>query len=213
MQRTSATTRLLASWCSNAVLQSDRTVFLGTSKLISGSNYLLTVNGVRDQAAIPNSIEPNSQWLLQASDFYPLDIGGPALPGSLTQAENGINVVASGTGLGNSSDQFTFSYQEISGDFDLKVRLQRLDFADTWTIAGLMARADLTNTSQFVGVFSTPSINGTFFEYRSPGAGPQITGSFPANYPYTWLRLQRTDGVNFTGYASYDGLPGQSSDR
>ena len=92
----------------------------------------------------------------------------------------------------------------------MKVRLQRLDFADTWTFAGLMAertpsQASVTNC-QFAAVLSTPSVNGTFFEYRTNGAGPQITGSFPANYPLAWLRLKRDLGTIFTGYASFDGL-------
>ncbi|MDB6033249.1 MAG: hypothetical protein JWM16_3587, partial [Verrucomicrobiales bacterium] len=192
---------------SNAVLQSDnRSVFLATSKISSGSNYLVTVNGVRDRATTPNIIVPNSQWVLQASDFYPQDIGGPSLPGSFVQNGNGLDITASGSGLSAAGDQMTFGYQQRRGDFDVKVRLQRLDFADTWTFAGLVAREDLTTNCQFAGVFSTPSINGTFFEYRTNGGGPQITGSFPANYPYTWLRLQRLNGQTYNGFASYDGL-------
>ena len=37
-----------------------------------------------------------------------------------------------------------------------------------------------------------------------PAARPSTGGSFPANYPNTWLRLNRA-GNTFTGFASYDG--------
>ena len=76
---------------SNAVLQSDnRSVSLATSKLFSGSNYLLTVSGVRDRATTPNTIAANSQWLFRAADFYPQDIGNPALAGKLSRMETGL---------------------------------------------------------------------------------------------------------------------------
>ena len=84
--------------------------------------------------------------------------------------------------------------------------MQRLDYADAWTTAGLMAREDLGTNSRFAGVFSTPSVSGSFFQYRSTTGGvAQTSGSFPANYPYTWLRLKRDFGTIFTGYASHDG--------
>ncbi|HEY1790009.1 MAG TPA: lamin tail domain-containing protein [Verrucomicrobiae bacterium] len=52
---------------------------------------------------------------------------------------------------------------------------------------------------------ATPAINGCFFEWRDPRVStPNTAGNFPANYPNTWLRLQRV-GNTFTGYAGYDG--------
>jgi len=95
----------------------------------------------------------------------------------------------------------------MRGNFDVKVRVQRLDFADPWTSAGLMVRTNLDTATAFAGVFCTPSISGTYFQYRTnTGVIPQVTGSFPVNYPYTWLRLAKTgNGSTFVGYASYDG--------
>jgi len=49
-------------------------------------------------------------------------------------------------------------------------------------------------------------MNGSFFEWRDPTASTARTsGSFPVNYPMTWLRLKRSGNV-FAGFASYDGL-------
>ncbi len=189
-----------------AVLRDSRSVTLTTTPLVMGATYTLTVNGVRDRADTPHTIAPNSQRSFLSADFYPQDIGSPLVTGSLTFAENGVNVVGSGTGLSGASDQFNFSSQQRRGDFDVKVRVQRLDFADMWSMAGLVAREDLSTNGRYAGVFGTPSAAGTFFQYRANvGTGAEATGSFPANYPYTWLRLQRVGGTRFNGYASLDG--------
>ena len=46
---------------------------------------------------------------------------------------------------------------------------------------------------------------GSFFEWRDPaGSTANTNGSFPVNYPFTWLRLRRV-GDTFTGFAGYDG--------
>src|ERR1041384_4361485 len=51
----------------------------------------------------------------------------------------------------------------------------------------------------------TPSISGCYLQSRATTNGAAtLSGSFPANYPHTWLRLRRA-GNQFTGYAGYDG--------
>jgi regulation of enolase protein 1 (concanavalin A-like superfamily) len=77
--------------------------------------------------------------------------------------------------------------------------------SDIFAQAGLMAREDLASNARFAASFTTPSINGSSFEWRDPaGNTTTAAGSFPANYPNTWLRLQRV-GNTFNGYAGYDG--------
>src|SRR6185503_1276280 len=89
--------------------------------------------------------------------------------------------------------------------FDLKVRLASVSLADAWSEAGLMARESLVGGSRFGSAMGTPSISGCYFQSRGATNGAAtLTGSFPANYPNTWLRLQRV-GNQFTGYAGYDG--------
>jgi len=191
---------------SAASLRDSHSVNLTTTPLVLGGAYTLTVNGVRDRATPANSIAPNSQRTLLAADFFPQDIGAPARPGALAFVANGVDITASGGDLGGTNDQFHFSYEARRGDFDVKVRVQQLDFADAWTVAGLMAREDLGTNSRYAAIFSTPSIAGTFFESRTNlGAAAQRSGNFPVNYPATWLRLQRVGGTRFNGYASLDG--------
>jgi hypothetical protein len=182
-----------------------RTIVLTTGPVTYGSNYVITVNNVRDRAATPNVILANSQLAFLATDFTPQDIGGPAQPGSLTPVAGGYTVMAGGTGIGGTTDQFHFDYQLQSGDFDVKLRVQSMSLSDTWAKAGVMARESLAANSRFAASMATPTLAGCFYQYRDPpGAAAVTTGSQPVNYPFTWLRLRRL-GNQFTAYAGVDG--------
>ncbi|MBI3192536.1 MAG: immunoglobulin domain-containing protein, partial [Pedosphaera parvula] len=182
-----------------------KTITLTTSALTIGTPYTLTVNNVKDRAATPNTILANSQISFTAVDYAPADLGNPAQPGSSAPAGNGLHVVAGGTDIGGTSDQFHFDYQTRTGDFDLQVRVQSLGNTDLFAEAGLMARETLDANSRFAATLATPSLNGCSFVYRSTTAGAAASaGSLPANYPNTWLRLKRSANT-FTSYASYDG--------
>jgi len=191
---------------SNAVLESAQTnVTLTVSPMTPGQTYTLTVNGVADRAAAANPVAPNSQVQFTALSYTPVDIGNPALAGSGSIVHNTFWVSGAGTNIAGAADQFFFYYQPVPGNFDLKTRVASLSVVDLWTKAGLMARETLTANSRFAMAVATPSAAGTYFLSRSVvGANPVAAGSFPVNYPSTWLRLTRSNTV-FTGYASLDG--------
>ena len=189
-----------------ATLNADKqTVVLTTSPLTYGSNYWITVNNVRDRATMPNIIATNTKVTFSALQYAPQGLGNPAVSSVVTAAGNGFNVTAAGNDFGGSADQGSFSYQTYSGNFDIAVRVAGLSLSDIFAKAGLMARENLSVSSRFAAAMTTPTMNGSFFEWRDPtGGNASTTGSFPANYPNTWLRLRRV-GNAFTGFASYDG--------
>jgi hypothetical protein len=192
---------------SSAVLDGTQSnVLLSVSTMLDGAAYVLTINNLRDQAAAGNVIASNSQAAFVASAYIPAGIGNP-LPGDTQMVlTNGLNISSGGTGIGGTSDQFHFGYVVKSGDFDFRVRIDSLSLADAWSVAGLMAREDLTTGGRAASVLATPSISGDFFQYRAATNGQSTSmGNFPANYPNTWLRLSRVGSV-FAGWASYDGL-------
>ncbi len=191
---------------SAAALDSTFTnVFLTTTPLTYGSNYSVTINNVRDQATPPNTIAANTIVTFTALPYAPQDIGGSAIPSTITLVSNGVNVVAAGTDIAGFSDQFNFDYQIRTGDFDIAARISGLSLSDLWAKAGLMARETLDPGARFAASLATPGLNGCYFASRDPAYSTVVTlGSFPANYPYTWLRLRRVGNV-FTGYAGYDG--------
>ena len=189
-----------------AVLGADTmSVVLTTGPLVYGSNYGLVINNVRDRAALPNTIATNTLVTFPALPYAPQDLGAPATPATVAVAGNGLNVTAAGGDFGGNADQGNFSYQVCTGNFDVRVRLAGLGLSDIFSKAGLMARENLTASSRFAAALATPAMNGSCFEWRDPtGNASSAAGRFPANYPNTWLRLQRV-GSTFTGYGSYDG--------
>lgn len=193
---------------SNAMLQADETnVLLITSVHAQSVAYTVTVNNIKDLAAAGNVIAPNSQAsFFSAAGYIGTDIGNPATPGTITPVMNGYNITSSGVDIGTNSDQFTFAYQQRSGPFDFAVRVEGLSLTDPWAKAGLMVRQSLTTNSAYGAILATPSIAGIVFQSRaSASAGTVISSNtFPVNYPYTWLRLQRS-GNTITGYGSMDG--------
>ena len=189
-----------------ASLNADNmTVVLTTVPMTYGSNYSIVINGVRDRATTPNTIATNTTVTFLALPYAPQDLGSPAVSSTITAAGNGYNVTAAGSDFGGSSDQGSFGYQSYTGNFDVCVRLAGLGLTDVFAKAGLMARETLSVSSRFAAAMATPAMNGCFFEWRDPtGNASSSTGNFPANYPNTWLRLNRV-GNTFTGFASYDG--------
>jgi hypothetical protein len=183
----------------------NATVTLTTTPMASGSNYVLVINNLRDRASTPNTIATNTTILLFAGPYIPLAIGTPSPVGTISGAPGGYDVGGAGKDIGGTSDQFQYDYQARNGDFDVKVRLQSLSQVDSFAKAGLMAREALSAGSRFAGVFATPAMNGSFFEWRDPtSSAARSSGSFPVNYPMTWLRLTRS-GSTFSGFAGYDG--------
>jgi hypothetical protein len=194
---------VLVSGASYGPSVNSNIIVLAVSPLTPNVTYTLIVNNVQDAAG--QTIAANSQTNFVLGSFTATDVGSPTLAGSSAAAAGGINLSGAGTGISGTADQFQFSYQQFAGDFDVNVRLQGLSFADAWSKAGLMARESLTGGSRHASAFSTPTVSGTFFQWRATNNGATFSsGSFPATYPNTWLRLKRAGNL-FTGYASIDG--------
>jgi regulation of enolase protein 1 (concanavalin A-like superfamily) len=101
------------------------------------------------------------------------------------------------------SDQFTFAYRTISGDFAITARLKTLPNVDPWAQAGVMLRKSLGADAGHVFVFGTPG-NGVVVRARKTMAADTfqtLTGT--ATVP-VWLKLQRRASV-VTAFRSTDG--------
>jgi hypothetical protein len=136
-----------------------------------------------------------------------------------------------GNDIGDNIDEFTYSYTEVCGDFDIKVRASVAANAPS-SKAGIMVRETLAEDSRMIFERVTPpavaacmggiGANSVRFAYRTgkhisdangdgvrfndeinDGRHEEGTGS-PA-YPDTWLRLVR-QGAVFTGYSSTNGV-------
>ena len=155
-----------------------------------------------------------------------IDVGtaaNPLLAGKVVAFSNAdFDVHAGGSDIWDNADGFQFTYKPVTGDFDMSVRVARLDLANNWSKSGLMAREKLTPGSRDVnlvvdpaGTVQAPDSSGTganVYEpnYRATENGATaswgtVTGASGVPYPNAWLRLTRV-GNTFTAYRGTDGV-------
>jgi regulation of enolase protein 1 (concanavalin A-like superfamily) len=131
------------------------------------------------------------------------DIGSPSLAGTASATGMNFTVAGAGRDIWNQSDQFQFTYRQISGDLNLVARVASLNGPDPWSKAGVMIRASMAANSAHASMFLTPG-NGLAFQHR-PGTGMSSLhmnagqGSAPV-----WLKLERR-GSAITAFRSPDG--------
>lgn len=185
--------------------QDRRVATLRSTSLTFGASYTLRISNIRDRSAAGNRMVSPTLISWVPSDFQPSEIGTATQSAVVTSTSNGYAVQGVGRDIGGTSDQCHFSFQTRTGDFDVRVRVEGLESQDLWAKAGLMARASLSPNSPYAAALATPGLAGCFFSTRSIAGGDAVNaGSFPVNYPFTWIRLRR-DGALFTGFAGMDG--------
>jgi len=128
----------------------------------------------------------------------------PAGSTTVVSPNSAYNIVAGGaTGIAGTSDQFRYVYRQVTGNFDVRVRVAGLTQTNTEAKAGLMAREALTGASRFVMSGANPSK--TFLDSRATTGGSTArTASATGSGSNTWVRLVRS-GSTFTSYASSNG--------
>jgi hypothetical protein len=169
----------------------------------------VTVNNVRDVAGnviAPDSTVTGSIWA------YNVDVGFPTLFGSSYSCRTGdVDMLAGGADIGGTADQFYFIYQYWQGDFDMQVKVQRLDPTDSFAKAGLLARDSLDESSRTIQAFTTPAsapAAGLLQATRrsiDAGGTSQWGTNVPSKLPNAWLRLRR-QGNTFTAFYGTNGL-------
>jgi regulation of enolase protein 1 (concanavalin A-like superfamily) len=114
-----------------------------------------------------------------------------------------------------------FVFQDLSGDFDIAVRVESFTPAQLYSKAGLMIRenvnADSAHLMFLVFAGDAPRNNnlGAYeMQFRSaagadcqgiyPAIRPPAPPEFPAAFPNSWLRVTRR-GNQFSAFASTDG--------
>lgn len=181
-------------------------VLLTTQAQVEGTTYTLTLKNLLDACTGTIAVAANTQATFQATVYASQDIGAPSVGGSLFPVAGGYDLRGGGGGVLGTSDQFQFSSRPRSGNFDVRVQVSQLVGPNAWSEAGLMVRDTANPGSRLAFVLATPSVSGALFKARSVDGGDLVqTGSYPVNYPDTWLRLQRI-GSKLTGFASRDGL-------
>ncbi|MCX8157827.1 MAG: lamin tail domain-containing protein, partial [Verrucomicrobiae bacterium] len=179
------------------------TVLLHTAPMTEGMRYILTINNLRDRAAAGNAMPHPFQTNFLAVALAPMDLEGSQPSGSVEWLPGGYRLTGGSAGSSITQEGGLFAGTPRTGDFDVRVRLSKLEAGDLWARAGLMARLSEETSQNYGAVFATPSLAGCYFISQLDGVA-QIQGRYPVNYPATWLRLQRENDI-LSGYASADG--------
>jgi regulation of enolase protein 1 (concanavalin A-like superfamily) len=131
------------------------------------------------------------------------DVGSPALPGSASESGGTFTVTGAGTDIWNTSDQFQFVYQPVTGDTQIIGWVANLQAADAGSKAGVMIREALTGQAAHAFMSASGS-NGWGFQRRLSAGSSSYTTPGSAGVAPGWVRLVR-EGSLFSAYQSQDG--------
>jgi hypothetical protein len=194
------------------VLTLDKAVAAGAS---------VSYSGVKDLAGNAGS----GSVAIAIANLYAQDVGTTNAAGQFTDpvfagsayaySSDSFEVVAGGSDIWNNTDGFHFVYQQVTGDFDVKVRVESLQYvSDNWAKAGLMMREDLSGGSRNLNIVVDPTQGANIWEcnYRGTpnGSSAGWPGEIqprpgPVTYPNAWVRLTRV-GELVTAYRSTNGV-------
>lgn len=136
------------------------------------------------------------------------DIGSTGATGGASYSSSSFRVSGAGADIWDTQDQFHYVYQPVTGDVDVRVRVNSVEQVDYWSKGGVMIRESLTAGSRHA-IALVSAAKGYAFQrrvqtddYSDHTAGG--SGAAPG-----WLRLVRT-GTQFEAFRSTDGITWQS---
>jgi len=131
------------------------------------------------------------------------DIGTPDLDGEACFNDNQFIVKASGRDIFQTTDEFHYVYQRISGDVQITARVKSLDGTSSYTKGGVMIRENISGASAHAAVHVTRD-NGTEFLWRERLLAPTQYSLDEGSAPQ-WVRLIRR-GSRIEAYRSDNGF-------
>jgi len=185
------------------LLNSDTTApFAFTWSSVAAGTYVLKAIAYDADGGITSSA--TATITVGSSQLTNQDIGAPAMAGSMSSASGTYTVTAGGTDIWDTSDQFHFVYQAMTGDLDVRARVAAIQGGDNWAKAGVMIRESLAaNSRNALALVSR--MNGVYAQRRvSPGVQTTNTASGAPVASPGWVRLVRT-GQQIASFWSADG--------
>jgi hypothetical protein len=195
-------------------LSTAYTGFTTNAFTVTAGNHSITFQGLDpdggDDTAFIDQVSLNAASNSLPAPWVDGDIGSPGMAGSASYASGTFTVSGGGGDIWNTSDQFHFVYQSLSGDDTIIAHVGSEQDTSNWAKAGVMIRDGTGADASYVYMFVTPNNGagweGANLEYRD-GAGSSSVGvSYNAGITAPeWVKLVRS-GNTFTGYYSADGV-------
>ena len=175
--------------------------------LTNGTTYYYVVSATNgsgegansgEASATPNA-PPASPWTRQ-------DVGAVAAAGTLNESSGTLTMEGSGADIYGTADEFSFAYQNVTGDATITVRLASLENTNVWAKAGVMMRDGTGNNVRYVMALLSPTATNKYrLQARTVAAGSTSSTASTGNSAIpAYLRITRS-GNNFTGYFSTNG--------
>ncbi|TKT87977.1 RICIN domain-containing protein [Dyadobacter frigoris] len=198
----------IGSWTNNTLTTyTDWAVTNGTTYYykVSANNQSGT-SGTSGEA----SAQPVATTVSLPTGWTTKDIGSTTTVGSAgygNVVNNTFVVNGSGSGMGGTSDSFTYTYGMVTGDFIITAHMAVTNWA--WTggdKAGLQIRESLDPGARMLTVYQGEL--GNRFTGFLTRATAGVTSTFQGGNKFSfspWYRLQRSGNI-FTAYQSTDGI-------
>ncbi|MEN2398900.1 family 16 glycosylhydrolase [Flavobacterium sp. MC2016-06] len=174
----------------------NRFVFLLEPGTSSGNTYYF------DNIRSVNLVSTENPTNTLPAPWVSTDLGAVTPAGEATYSGGIFTVKGSGADIWESSDQFQYVNQPITGDAEIIAKVNSLTNTSTYAKAGVMFRETLTPTSKHAMADASAGA-GIEFLSRDTTSGTTIFEGVGGAAP-KWVRLLRTGNV-FTSYSSDNG--------
>lgn len=174
----------------------NRFVFLFEPGTSSGNTYYF------DNLRAVNLVSTENPPATLPAPWVSTDLGAVTPAGEATHANGTFTIKGSGADIWESSDQFQFVNQSITGDGEIIAKVNSLTNTNTYAKAGVMFRETLTPTSKHA-MTDVSAAAGVEFLTRDAVSGI-TTATVAAGTSPKWIRVVRSGNV-FTSYTSDNG--------
>ncbi|MGC4016014.1 MAG: autotransporter-associated beta strand repeat-containing protein [Luteolibacter sp.] len=167
--------------------------------------YITTLAKVTGASFDSMDVLVNTNTALPPPPWTAGDIGSVAAAGLATYDNHTHLIYGSGADIWGTADAFQFVRQTVSGDCDVRARVNLQSASNGYAKAGLMLRDGSGAGAAHAAIYATPA-NGFSFQYRAASGGATVNFNGPAlnTAPNNWVRMTRVGNV-FTAYVSANG--------
>lgn len=170
---------------------------------VASASYVLTARVLYDAGNMRISPPANITVTGLPAPWQTADIGRVGAVGSATLS-NGLYVVKGAGTIGGTADSFRFVYQPLSGDGEIRARLNSVQNIGTAGRVGVIIRESLTSASECAFMGISPDGQIRWQRRGKTGGSTASTTSSTGIPPNVWARLVRS-GNTISGYKSTDG--------